>query len=111
MKIETLEEQCSSSSWQQQANIDIRDFEIDLHIEAVTDDIVQKDEKRRKEMDDKLSKLRFGSRAECIREELSKMGRRPDFQRRVRTHNLRHGQRGTVRLGKNHSDRSVPVMF
>ena len=111
MKIETFEEQCSSSSWQQQANIDIRDFEIDLQIEAVPDDIVQKDEKRMQEINDNMSKLRIGSRAECLREDRSKKRRRLDFQRRVRTHNLRHGQRGTVRIGKNYSDRSVPVMF
>ena len=69
MKIETLEEQCSSSSWQQQANSDIPDFEIDLRIEGVPGDIVQKDEKR---INENLEKSRIGSRAESTREDLSK---------------------------------------
>ena len=69
MKIETLEEQCSSSSWQQQANSDSPDFEIDLRIEGVPGDIVQKDENR---INENLENLRIGSRAESIREDLSK---------------------------------------
>ena len=69
MKIETLEEQCSSSSWQQQANSHIPDFEIDLRIEGVPGDLVQKDEKR---INENLEKLRIGSSAESIREDLSK---------------------------------------
>ena len=51
MKMETLEEQCSLSSWQEQANTDISDSEIDLRIQGVPDDIVQQDENRMKEID------------------------------------------------------------
>ena len=50
MKIETLEDQCSSSSWQQQANTGISDFEIDLRIQGVPGDGVHKDENRMKEI-------------------------------------------------------------
>ena len=48
MKIETLEEQCSSRSWQPRANTAIPDFEIDLRIEGVPHDIVQNVENRKK---------------------------------------------------------------
>ena len=40
MKIETLEEKCSPSSLQQQANTESSDFVIDLRVEGVPDDIL-----------------------------------------------------------------------
>ena len=44
MKIETLDEKCSTSRWQQQANTDVSNFEISLRIAGVPVDIVQQNE-------------------------------------------------------------------
>ena len=73
MNIGTLEEKCSPSSLQQQANSESSDFVIDFRVEGVPDDILPKAQKCfEKNVGKWEKKLRIGSRAKFFREDLSK---------------------------------------
>ena len=72
MKIETLYEQCATSSWEHHVLTDFSKFEVDLRSHGVPDDTVQQDENHMKEINEKMEKLRIGSNAESIREDWSR---------------------------------------
>ena len=76
MKIETLDEQCSISNWKQLQNTGVPEFEIDLRVPGVPEEMVQQDKNKMKEIGVHASKiLRIGSNAASIREDLSKRRR------------------------------------
>ena len=56
MKIEPLDEQCSTRDWKQSQNTGVFEFEIDLRVPGVPEEMVQQDEYKMKEIGESLKK-------------------------------------------------------
>ena len=56
IKIETLDEQCSMSNWKQLQNIGVPEFEIDLRVPGVPEEMKQHDKNKMKEIGESFKK-------------------------------------------------------
>ena len=75
--VETTDNRCSTGVWKQMQNTESADeekprFEIGLQEEGVLEDVILKDEEQRKEINEKLEKLKSCSCTKSIREDLKK---------------------------------------